>query len=850
MKFFVSLKYPLLLALLIATGNSFAQTAYIITGHVRDASTKEGLAFATVAAPDNGTGTQTDESGRYSIRSAKPITQLRFSYVGYKSIVITNTTDSVRMVKDIMLEPQTELLKEVVVKPKKYRNKNNPTVELIRLVIDNRKNNRVENFGTFQEEQYEKIMMGLSNLSEKTKNRRVLRSWKFAMDNVDTTKISGAGIVPAYLQESIQDFYSKNDPKTRKTLVKAIQKVRFPLLDEDGIEKYLRYMYQDVDIYDNFVVLLTDHFLSPIADNAPLFYRYYPIDTIEDAGSKIVRLQFFPRNKTDMLLQGELHIALDSTYPVTRIIFGLNPNVNLNWVRSLEVDQSFQKTSNNKWVLNEESLSLDFGATKRSMGFFGERFISHQSPRVNAIVPDSVFKTGNESRVILKNADKHNADYWEDSRHTDLTDIEAATYRNIDSLQRTRLFANLARTVFTLTTGYYKPLPGYEIGPIHTFYSFNDVEGTRVRFGGRTNPDFSKHINLEGFGAYGFGDKRWKFGIGANIALSRRAYNLFPYNLLRINYQEDLMVPGLIPVGTFARTNITTSITRGPNDRFHFQKKFNAQYEKEFSNKMSFMLGFERRELEQVGSLRFTSTEDVNVEGGPIITSKPFIQMRFAPGEEYYQTKNGWRQRIRFNFISQVKYSRGMAGFWGGQYKFDEIIVSAYKFSNTPPFGYNYFYVEAGALFGKVPYPLLTVHRANQTFSYRFMAYNMMNFMEFVSDRYVATHIEHSFYGFFTNKIPLIRKLKLRELFTLKVLYGQVSDQNKPVAGSGLFEFPKYPDGRPLTYTLDKKPYVEIGAGIGNILKVFRVDFIWRMTYLEIPGASRFGVRAAGVMSF
>ncbi len=852
MKILIQLKHFIIITTLALIGvPTFAQTAYIITGHVRDASTKEALAFATVAAPGNATGTQTDENGRYSLRSSKPIREIRFSYVGYKSQTLSNNSDSVRMIMEVLLEPQTELLKEVVVKPKKYRNKNNPAVELIRLVVDNRKNNRVENFGTFQEEQYEKIMMGLSNLSEKTKNRRLLRSWKFAMDNVDTTKIQGAGIIPAYLQESIQDFYSQSDPKRRKTLVKATQKVRFPLLDDDGIEKYLRYMYQDVDIYDNYVVLLTDHFLSPIADNAPLFYRYYPADTIEENGSKIVRLQFFPRNKTDMLLQGDLYIALDSTYPVTRIVFSLNPNINLNWVRSLEVDQSFQKTpGTGKWVLSEESLSLDFGASKRSMGFFGERFISHQSPVINAAVSDSVFKKGEGNRVVLENAEKRDATYWEDSRHTELSAIEAATYKNIDSLQNTRLFINAARTIFTLTTGYWKPAPGYEIGPIHTFYSFNDVEGSRVRFGGRTNPTFSKRINLEGFGAYGFQDKRWKFGVGANISLSRRAYNLFPYNLLRINYQEDLMVPGLIPVGTFARTNITTSFTRGANDRFHFQKKFNAQYEKEFTNKFSVMVGFERRQLEAVGSLRFISTEDVTVEGGPIVTAKPFIQLRFAPGEEYYQTKNGWRQRIRFNFISQVRYSRGMTGVLGGQYKFDEVVASAYKFSNTPPFGYNYFYVEAGGIFGKVPYPLLSVHRANQSYSYRFMAYNMMDFMEFVSDRYVAANIEHSFYGFFTNKIPLLRRLKLREYATFKILYGQVSAQNQPVAGSGLYEFPKYPDGTPLTYTLEDKPYMEVGIGIGNILKIFRVDLIRRLTYLDNPLAKPFGIRVAGQMQF
>jgi len=841
---------PLLLAGLVFFSLSlFAQKNFVVRGRVTDAATKEPVAFATIGAPGQNLGTRTDDDGKFLLRSPVPLTELRVSCIGYQTLTLKISKDST--VLNLVMEQQSEVLKEVVVKPKKYRNKNNPAVELIQLVVENRDRNRTENFTSFHEEQYEKVMMGLSNLSDKTKNRRLLRSWKFALDNTDTTKLKGAGVVPAYLQESVQDFYSQSSPKRSKTLVKATQKVRFPLMDDEGIEKYIRYLYQEINIYDNYVVLLTDHFLSPIADRAPLFYRYYPADTTVEEGSRIVRLQFFPRNKNDMLLQGDLYIALDSTYPVQRITFTVNPQVNLNWVRHLEVEQDFQKIpATGKWVLAEEICNLDFGVAQRGLGFFGQRYLSHRNPEMDVPLADSLFARGFESRTLLANAEHRDTAFWQTARHLDLNRAEAATYRNMDSLQNTLLFRRVSKIVFTLGLGHWKPVPGLEIGRINTFYSFNDVEGDRFRIGGRTNPEFSKRINLEGYMAYGLKDKRWKGGIGANISLSKRAYNLFPYNMLRVNYQQDLMIPGVVPIGTFIATNLSTSFTRGTNDRFFFQKKLVAQYEHEFYNKLSVMAGFEHREFAPLGSLQFIPTDDVMVAGAPVVTAKPFVQLRYAPGEEFYQTRNGWRQRVRFNLIAQLRYARGVSGVFGSQYDFNEVTASAYKFTNLPPIGYNYLYVEAGGVFGKVPYPLLTVHRANQTFGLRFMSYSLMNFMEFVSDRYAAVNMEQSFYGFFLNKIPLVRKLKLREYATVKVLYGQVSDQNQPTEGSGLYKFPTYADGTPLTYTLEKKPYIEASVGVGNILKIFRVDLVRRFTYLDHPQTAKFGIRVAGVMQF
>lgn len=841
--------FSLLFIVLIASGLA-GQTGVFLQGRVVDGATKEGIPFATIVDEGKKTGTRSDENGNFKITWELKSGKLKVSSLGYKTLEFVVPKQSKEAVT-ITLEADNLLIQTVTVRPDKYRNKNNPTVELIRRVIANRKNNRVEGFQSYREEQYEKILMGFTNLSEKLKNRKIFKSWKPLTDNTDTTLLGGTRATPAYIQESVQDFYSQRAPKRSKIWVKAQQKVKFELLDDEGFEKYMRYLYQESDIYDDYVVLLTDHFVSPIADNAPIFYRYYPIDTTELDGSKIVRLSFFPRNKTDMLLQGELHIALDSTYPVTRITYTVNPNVNLNWVRQLEMDQVFKKLPTGKWVLSEENYILDFGASKNGLGLFGKRYVSHRNQEMAVRIPDSVFQKSYELRSMLPDATLKDSVYWTHSRHTELTQTEANVYTAMDSLQNTMLFKRILKWGHILLTGHVKPSPGIEIGRINTFYSFNPIEGSRLRFGARSNPDLSKKFNFETYVAYGFRDERWKFGAAVNIALDKgRPYNKFPYNMLRVNYQQDLLTPGVLIIGTFAPTSLATSLTRGTNDRFLFQKKFVAQYEREYYNHFSYSVGFEHRDLSPLGSLTFTPTDDLLREGANVVTATPYVQLRYAPGEEFYTTRVGWRQRVKFNVIAQVRYSRGVQGIGGSQYDYDEVTASFYKFTNLPPIGYNWFYVEAGGVFGKVPYPLLTVHRANQTFGYRFMAYNLMNFMEFVSDRYVAVNMEHNFYGFFLNKIPLLRRLKLREVTTCKILYGQISEQNQPREGSGLYELPRYADGTPLTYSLERKPYIEASVGIGNIFKIIRLDLVRRFTYLEHPQTAKYGVRIAAAMQF
>ena len=157
--------------------------------------------------------------------------------------------------------------------------------------------------------------------------------------------------------------------------------------------------------------------------------------------------------------------------------------------------------------------------------------------------------------------------------------------------------------------------------------------------------------------------------------------------------------------------------------------------------------------------------------------------------------------------------------------------------------------IEASKTFGKAPFPELTTHISNQSWLY-LNAYNLMNYLEFVSDQYVSLWIDYNAEGFFLNKIPGIRRLKLREVASLKLLYGGISRKNDPDKNNDIFKFPVKDDGTPMTYTLGSKPYIEASIGISNIFKILRIDFVKRFTYLNNPKVASWGVRAKIDMDF
>lgn len=840
-------RYKLLLCGIICWvvyNSTYAQNVtIIIKGTVTDAQTDEPVPFAGVELINKNVRTTTNLDGQYIIRSDGAANKIGFSSMGYEQ-EIKSIAPGKSQIINVALKPSVTALKEVIVRrPKeRYKNKNNPAVELIKKVIENKSKNRKEGLDYYEYEKYEKTQFALSNFSEKLKDRKILRKFRFIFDNVDSTKIAGSKILPVYLKETLSDYYYRKSPQATKEIIKANKMVSFDgYIDNQGISEYLKYLYQDINIYDSYIPFLSNQFLSPIASASPAFYKFFILDTSIVAGSRCVKLLFSPRNKTDMLFQGFMYITLDSNYTVKRIDMSVNKDINLNWVKDVNIIQEFDQIQGKGWLLTTDEISIDFGISRNSMGVYGQRLVSYKNYKVNEARGDSVYK-GLEL-VTNKDADVKSPAFWELNRHQQLSKSEKGVYTTMDSVQKVPAYKRMMNVLMLVIQGY-RDLGYFEIGPVHTFYSYNPIEGFRLRFGGRTTPKLSKRINFETYLAYGNTDKEYKYYLGTTLSLTPKSIYEFPVKSIKLSIQNDTKIPGQ-ELQFVQEDNILLSIKRGINDKLLYNKTLRVEYLNEFENHFSYTIGYNFIRQSPAGNLYFNPYNYISDPNTirHINISEVYFVFRYAPHEQFYQGKI-YRIPISNKYpVFQLQYTVG-SKILNNDYNYQNLKISISKRFYPWIFGYTDVIWEAGKVFGKVPYPILFIHRANQTYSYQITSYNLMNFLEFVSDQYISLNVDHCFNGIFFNKIPLLKKLKLREVATCKILYGNVSKTNDPDYQSNLFKFPTDREGHPITYTLEKKPYVEVSVGVSNIVKFFRVDLVKRLTYLEHPDVASIGIRA------
>ena len=823
--------------------STYAQdVTIIIKGTVIDAETNEPVPFAGVELVKENARTATNLEGQYNVKSNGIANKIKISSVGY-STEIKSITPGKSQIINVKLNPSVTALNEVVVRPtkKRYKNKDNPAVELIEKVIENKAKNRKEGLDYYEYEKYEKTQFALSNFSEKLRYRKAFRKFQFVFDNVDSTTIAGSKILPVYLKETLSDYYFRKSPQATKEIIKANKMVSFEgYIDNQGMTAYLKYLYQDINIYDNSISFLSNQFLSPIANSAPTFYKYYLMDTLIIGGNKCVKLLFSPRNKTDMLFQGFMYITLDSAYVVKKIDMSVNKDINLNWVKDVNIVQEFEPIQEKGWLLTTDEISIDFGITKNSMGIFGQKTVSYKNYKVNEVRGENFYKGLN--LIENNDANEKNAEFWETHRHQQLSNSEKGVYTVIDSVKQVPAFKRTMKLVMLVTSGY-RDMGYFEIGPVNTFYSYNPVEGVRLRFGGRTMPKFSKKINFETYLAYGYTDKEYKYYLGTTYSLTPKTIYEFPVKSVKLSFQNETKIPGQ-ELQFVQEDNILLSIKRGVNNKLLYNKTFRIEHLNEFQNHFSYTVGYNYIRQSPGGNLYFNpynylSAAD-NVEH--INMSEAYLVFRYAPHEQFYQGKL-YRIPIANKYpIFQFQYNIGTK-FLNNDYNYHSFRLSITKRFYPSVLGYTDVIWEVGKIFGRVPYPLLFIHRANQTYSYQITSYNLMNFLEFVSDQYTSLNIDHCFNGFIFNKIPLIKKLKFREVATCKILYGNVSKNNDPDRHTGLFKFPTDNSGSPVTYTLEKEPYVEASVGVSNVFRFFRVDLVKRLTYLDHPNVSSTGIR-------
>ena len=829
---------------------AYAQST-IVSGTVTDAKTHKPLSYVTVAFPGSTIGVNTDDNGKYTLRSVKGYSQIKVSFVGYKDAILP-VNPNTEQVLNVRLVPESKQLSEVTVRSGKkehYRNKGNPAVELIRKVIANKDKNRPESYSYLEYKQYDKLTFSFINVSDQLSEKKFFRKYKFILDNKDSTTLPGKTLLPMYMDEKLAQVYYRKNPEKTKTVILGEKSTNFgDYLDNEAVGTYLNRMYNTVDIYQNNVFLMTNNFLSPIADAAPTFYKFFITDTVVVNNTKLVRLSFTPRSTADMLFEGNIYITLDGNYAVQKAELTINKNINLNWVRSMTVAQDYQQTQNGRWILSRSDTRADFGTRKKGQhGLFGERTVTYKNYVFDKPHPDTTY---DGIAVVTSDEVKHRSnEFWAQNRLDTLTLAESKVYKNIDSLKNMPSYRR-TMDIATLLLAGYKSFGPFEIGPANTFYSFNPVEGFRLRVGGRTTPQLSKRYYFETYAAYGFKDEKWKYFLSATYSLNDKSIYKFPQNYIRASYQRDTRIPGA-NLQFVQEDNFLLSFKRGENDKYLYNDLYRIDYVHEFENHFSYSLGLKNWRQSPAGSLYFTNF----VNGEPntvrnLTTSEASLQLRYAPHEQFYQGKI-YRTPIPTPYpIFTFNYTQGFKGVLGSEYNYKNLNLTIDKRVYLSQAGYSDVRLQGGNVFGQVPYALLDIHSANQTYAYDLYSYNMMNFLEFASDHYASLFVDQHFMGFFFNKIPLLDRLKLRETASVKVLYGGIRDENNPSIHPSLYQLPVRTDGQPITYGLGRTPYVEGSVGVENIFKLIRVDLVRRFTYMDHPDVPKWGIRTQVILVF
>ena len=831
----------------------------IIKGKVTDKTTGEDLITANVSFPGTSIGAVTDFDGSYRIVTDTPGEWLHFSYLGYRSDSV-RVEAGVEQVINVALEEDALTLQDVVVvakKRKRYNRREDPAFILAQQVIDNKEKNRLESHEFYQYDKYEKIQLDLNNITDKFRNRRALRKYQFIFEYVDTSNMNGKTYLPIYLQENSSTVYYRDDPESQKEYQHGKNVTELEgILDEASIASVTERLVQNVDIYDGNIEFLANQFIGPTNSIARQYYNFEIQDTFVYKGRRVVDLFFTPRNDQNFAFQGFMYVGIDDNYRIIKVEMGINTNININFVRDVSIEQEYD-VENDVWILSKDKVKVDYALFEKGMGVFGTRTVSYRDYVFGKKMPENIY-SGAENIIIDKGAYEKDSTFWLQARHDTLDQQEVGVTVMVDSLQRVPAFKRMVKLATLLFSGYTDVGP-IDIGPINSFYSFNDVEGFRMRLGFRTNLKMAKKWQLEAYGAYGFQDKAYK-GYGGFTYSFNEDFQRHPRHYFKLSAHREVKFPGQV-LEYITEDNFLLSFRRGRQDNMLYFTNFRTEYYQETDNNLTFQVIAENRNHEPHprGSLKFAlGPADANppTELDNIRTTEAKFRFQWAPNARYLNTKN-----YRYNLINRypifnVYYTAGL-DLLGGDYNYHFTKLNIFKRFYLSIFGETYMELEGGKYFGEnLPYILLHLPRANQTYAYQNNAYNMMNYLEFISDEYVSINMRHYFNGFFFNKIPLIRKLKLREIITFKGLWGRLTDPNNPDATMNLVQLPTDEDGVPLSFTLDDEPYMEASVGIGNIFKVLRVDMVKRLNYNDLPntpgiwGVPGLGIRVRGSVAF
>lgn len=827
------MKIRLIFALFfLVTCFAFAQTK--VSGFVFD-EFNEPVSFANVIFKGSTEGTITNENGKFYLESDETWSALTVSFIGYETLNVP-LEKKVNYNLKFTLKEEAAQLNAVVIISGKQSKKNNPAIDLLRKIWANKRSNGLKQFKQYEYDKYEKVEFDLNTIDSALIKSKLFKGMEFVFEEVDTSSVTGKTYLPIFINEAVSKVYGDN--VINKTKVDLLGNKNSGFSDNQMIIDFVDNLYSDFNVYDNYMKFFDKSFVSPLSKTGIGTYNYVLADSSFIDNKWCYNIIYYPRRKNELTFKGDFWVA-DTTYSIKEINLQASKSANINWVKEIYIEQEFEVLSDSLFLVTRDYMLSDFAFDKKekSRGVYGKRTTLYNNYKFD-VEKDKKFY---ETEVYNFDKDVYNRDdeFWGENRLEALNKDEQGVYKMLDTLKTVKKFKRLYNLGSILASGYieFNTLP-LDYGPVFSTFGFNEVEGVRLRTGGRTYFGPNDLWRLEGFLAYGFKDDKFKYGISGKWLIDKKRRLIISGGNRRDVEQTGASLTSSTDV--LGRSLASSSVIgTGANDKLTNINLTSLAVESEPWKNVIFRLGGNYRTLESASP---TFSLDYNTPTGIASEIKQFetnLSVSYFPGRK--MTGFGVERRVANDDFARLfaQVTRGDKNMFNSDFDYTKV-----QFSYTQPwqmggFGRLSTTIEAGKTIGEVPLGLLSVIPGNQTYFSIYNTFSQLDFYEFVSDTYGSFHFEHNFNGRLFSRVPFLRKLNLREIVSVRGVMGSISDEN-----IALSNVPSNPNNLRLVAP-SNEPYYEYSLGIGNIFKVFRIDFNFRGNYKDevlYPDARKFGI--------
>ena len=821
-----------------------------LSGQVVDAQDGFPVPYATVQYRGNRVATKCDGQGRFTIARHNGW-RLTISSVGYREQVL-NVNPQTPAQLTIRLSSDNRTLSEVTVKSKKksrYRRKDNPAVDFMRKVIAARKKTNLKSKDYYSYQNYQKIMLGLNDLSPEMLDKGLFKKYPWLREQVDTCQYNDKLVLPLTVDEQVTEHLWRREPQKERIVVKGQKASGVNDLFQTGdmLTTVMREVFADIDIYDDYILLMRHKFSSPIGRDAIQFYRFYITDTVYVGQDRCIHLDFVPNNQQDFGFRGQLYVLDDSSYQVKRCELRVPRSGDLNWVEALQCMQEFTRQADGEWLLTIDDMIAELMVTD-----FITKAIVTRTTRLSDFSFDPLPQErlrGSGLTLVERGATHRDDDFWEQHRQVEFTKSERGMGSFLDHIEQLKgykygIFVLKAFVENYLETGTREKPSKFDVGPINTIISQNFYDGLRLRASGQTTANLNPHLFAKGYYAYGTRTHNHYYNAELTYSLDEKQYlpQEFPVRNITLQSRRDVSLPS-DKYATTDKDNVFTSFKVHSVDKMLLYNTQRLSFDYENNDHLRLTASLQAEKIEPRGELRFTP-----LSAAPYLsslrTTEVSLAVRYAPDEKFVNTKQRRRTMNKDAWFVSAKHTMGVSGLLGGQAAYNYSDLEFYRRTWLPmSWGHIDTRARLCQQWNQVPWPLLVMPQANLSYIIDYSLFNTMNNMEFLNDRYASLMFTWEMGGKLLNRIPLLRRLKWREVVEVKGLWGTLSHKNNPflLENQQSQRLWMFPEG---SHVLDgNKPYWEYAVGIQNILNLIQIEYVHRMNYNHLPTAQKHGIR-------